>query len=106
MVLHFFGFFEFTSLCIEASWSCWECLERLILAVALQLVAVAYGVNSFSKPPEDLEDCMVKLLECLRNPRYRLGIIRGCSWFVVDGAPLLQSDDGDSLMDLCRTDRR
>eukprot|EP01018_Ginkgo_biloba_P007720 Gb_41231 [translate_table: standard] len=77
------------SLYIEATWSCWECLEWLILAIALQLVAIAYGVNSFSEPLEDLESCMVKLLECLRNPRYRLGIVPGCSWFVADGAPLL-----------------
>eukprot|EP01018_Ginkgo_biloba_P023440 Gb_17334 [translate_table: standard] len=75
---------------MEATWSYWEFLEWLILAVALQLAAVAYGVNSFSKPLEDLEGCMVKLLECLRNPGYRLGIVIGCSWFVKDGAPLLQ----------------
>eukprot|EP01018_Ginkgo_biloba_P025130 Gb_21695 [translate_table: standard] len=65
----------FDPICIEAAWSCWECLERLILAVALQLVAVAYGVNLFSEPLEDLEGYMVKLLECLINPRYRLGIV-------------------------------
>eukprot|EP01018_Ginkgo_biloba_P009968 Gb_34335 [translate_table: standard] len=46
----------------------------LIFVVALQLVAVAYGVNLFSEPLEDLEGCMVKLLECLRNPGYRLGM--------------------------------
>eukprot|EP01018_Ginkgo_biloba_P032721 Gb_32650 [translate_table: standard] len=69
---------------MEAAWSCWECLERLILTVALQLAAVAYGVNSFSEPLEDLEGCMVKLLECLIKPGYRLGIITGCSRFVVD----------------------
>eukprot|EP01018_Ginkgo_biloba_P038444 Gb_32437 [translate_table: standard] len=76
---------------MEAAWSCWECLERLTLAVALQLVAVAYGVNSFSKPLEDLESCMVKLLECLRNPGHRLGIVTSCSRFVADGAPLLKT---------------
>eukprot|EP01018_Ginkgo_biloba_P008719 Gb_40377 [translate_table: standard] len=64
---------------MEVAWICWECLERLILVVALQLAAVAYGVNSFSKPLEDLESCMVKLLECLRNPQYRIGIVTGVS---------------------------
>eukprot|EP01018_Ginkgo_biloba_P014251 Gb_13202 [translate_table: standard] len=70
---------------MEASWSCWECLERLIPTVALQLAAVAYGVNLFSEPLKDLKGCMVKLLECLRNPGRRFGIVTGlqqrvCEW--------------------------
>eukprot|EP01018_Ginkgo_biloba_P027077 Gb_13048 [translate_table: standard] len=76
-------------LCMEVAWSYWECLERLILVVALQLAAVAYGVNLFFEPLEKLEACMVKLLECLINPGYRLGIITIYSRFVADGAPLL-----------------
>eukprot|EP01018_Ginkgo_biloba_P011140 Gb_03373 [translate_table: standard] len=67
---------------MEATWSCWECLEWLILVIALQLATVAYGVNSFFEPLEDLEGYMVKLLECLRNPGYRLGIITGYSRFM------------------------
>eukprot|EP01018_Ginkgo_biloba_P024129 Gb_25315 [translate_table: standard] len=58
----------------------------LIPTVALQLAAVAYGVNLFSEPLKDLEDCMVRLQECLRNPGYRLDIVMVCNWFVVDGA--------------------
>eukprot|EP01018_Ginkgo_biloba_P008967 Gb_06071 [translate_table: standard] len=35
-------------------------------------------------------DWMEMLLECLRNPRYRLGIVTVCSRFVADGAPLFK----------------
>eukprot|EP01018_Ginkgo_biloba_P011547 Gb_34226 [translate_table: standard] len=69
--------------------SCLELLGMLgmvSLAVALQLAAVTYGVNLFSEPLKDLEDYMVRLLECLRNPGHRLGIVTVCSWFVADGA--------------------
>eukprot|EP01018_Ginkgo_biloba_P011619 Gb_40223 [translate_table: standard] len=65
-------------------------LDGLTVGAALHLATIAYGVNSFSKPLEDLEGCMVKLLECLINPGYRLGIVTICSRFVVDGAPLLK----------------
>eukprot|EP01018_Ginkgo_biloba_P018258 Gb_21244 [translate_table: standard] len=34
-------------------------------------------------------DYMEMLLDCLRNPGYRLGIVTGCSGFVADGAPFV-----------------
>eukprot|EP01018_Ginkgo_biloba_P022150 Gb_19879 [translate_table: standard] len=77
-------------LCMEAAWSCWECLEWLSLVIALQLVTVAYRDKLVYELLEDLEGCMVKLLECLKNLGHRLGIVTSCSRFMVDGAPPLK----------------
>eukprot|EP01018_Ginkgo_biloba_P034899 Gb_10504 [translate_table: standard] len=72
-------------------WELIQCMNILLsLAIALQVVEAAYGVNPFYELMEDLDGCMVKLLECLRNPGHRLGIVMGCNRFMEDGAPPLK----------------
>eukprot|EP01018_Ginkgo_biloba_P001907 Gb_17685 [translate_table: standard] len=72
-----------------------SCLELLgMLGTVEPGCSIAIGssciwINPFSEPLEDLEGCMVKLLECLKNPGRRLGIVTGCGKFVADGAPPL-----------------
>eukprot|EP01018_Ginkgo_biloba_P021224 Gb_34313 [translate_table: standard] len=76
-------------------WSCWECLERFdpYRSIAIgngciwgKLIFLATG-----RPG----DCMEMLLECLRNPGYRLGIVTGLqqqgSWETLFVAGFIES---------------
>eukprot|EP01018_Ginkgo_biloba_P024798 Gb_06780 [translate_table: standard] len=70
-----------------AAWSCWECLERFdpcrSIAIGSGCIWDKFVFLATRRPG----DCMEMLLECLRNPGYRLGIVTDRHGFteLVDG---------------------
>eukprot|EP01018_Ginkgo_biloba_P016861 Gb_40289 [translate_table: standard] len=64
---------------MEAAWSYWECLERFnpcrSIAIGSGCIWSEFIFLATGRP----RDCMEKLLECLINPGYRLGIVTICS---------------------------
>eukprot|EP01018_Ginkgo_biloba_P000024 Gb_00120 [translate_table: standard] len=61
------------------AWSCWEWLERFdphrSIAIGSSCIWDKFIFLATGRPGH----CMEMLLECLRNPRYRLGIVTVCS---------------------------
>eukprot|EP01018_Ginkgo_biloba_P016234 Gb_41346 [translate_table: standard] len=64
-------------LCMEAAWSCWECLERFDPCRSITICSSCIWDKFVFLATGRPGDCMEMLLECLRNPGRRLGIVTG-----------------------------